>query len=270
MENNDIRVASEIPQKGPVPRQAPGSDINIDPVELFYVFLSHWWQIILAAVLGGVLSFGYTYYYVTPTYTTTAKMFLASDASSVTGLLTNSDLAFGNSMKEDYRALLTSRELLQRVIDSLRLTRSVGEVRGMISISSPQNTHIMNITVTSPYPDEAADIANELIIQCRTYLPDIMRIQAPSFYESAQVPTYKSGPNYSQSATKGVLVGAALVCGILLLVYVLNDRVTTPNDLERCLGIQPLGIIPEVLPTSGANKGSRKAKKIKAKGDSSR
>lgn len=263
MENNDIRVADDFRQNGSMPRQAPGAENNIDFIELFYVLLSHWWQIVLAAVLGGILVFSYTNYYITPTYKATSKMFLASD-SGIGGLLTSSELSFGSSLKDDYRNLLTSRELLQQVIDSLHLVRSVNEVAGMISISSPANTHIMHITVTSPYPDEAADIANELVIQCRTYLPDIMRIQAPSFYESAQVPTHKAGPNYSRNTMMGALAGGGAVAGILILLFIFNDRITTPDDLERYLGIQPLVSIPEaVLTTSGAEK---RKKKSKAKG----
>lgn len=247
MENNEIRVVGDQPQNRPMPPQAPGAGSSIDLIELFYVLLSYWWQIILAAVLGGVLAFTYTNYRVTPTYTTTAKMFLASDASSISGLLTASDLTFGNSMKDDYSSLLRSRELLQRVIDSLHLTRSVGELSGMISISSPTNTHIMNITVTSAYPDEAADIANELIIQCRSFLPDIMHIQAPSFYESALVPSYPSGPNYARNTMTGAAAGAAVVAGFLVLGFLLNDRITTPDDVEKYLGIQPLASVPEAL-----------------------
>lgn len=257
MENNDIRVAADFPQ-GVDPRKAKPQGNEIDVIELFYVLLSHWWQIILAAVLGGILAFGYTNYYVTPTYSTTAKMFVVSDSSNVNSLLTASDLAYGNTIKEDLRSLLVSRELLQRVIDNLHLTRSPGQLAGMISVGSPTNTHIVTVTVTSPYPDEAADVANELIVQCRTYLPEVMRIAPPSFYERALVPTYKNGPNYSRNTMMGAMMGAAVVCGIVVLLFVLNDRVTTPDDLERYLGVQPLATVPEVIASSDTKSSKKK------------
>lgn len=260
MENNDIRVAADFPQ-GANPRQAQPKGTEIDFIELFYVLLSHWWQIVLAAVLGAVVAFSYTNYYVTPTYSATAKMFVVSDTSNVDNLLTASDLAYGNTVKEDIRSLLVSRELLQRVIDSLHLTRSTGQLAGMISVGSNTNTHIMTVTVTSPYPDEAADVANELIIQCRTYLPEVMRISAPSFYERALVPTYKNGPNYSRKAMTGAMVGGAAVCGILVLLFLLNDRISTPDDLERYLGIQPLASVPEVFDSSDTKKSKKKKEK---------
>lgn len=249
MENNDIRVAADFPQ-GVNPRQPQPKGNEIDMIELFYVLLSHWWQVILAAVVGGILAFCYTNYYVTPTYSTTAKMFVVSDSSSVSTLLTASDLAYGNNIKEDLRSLLVSRELLQRVIDNLHLTRSPGQLAGMISIGGPTNTRIVTVTVTSPYPDEAADVANELITQCRTYLPEVMRISAPSFYERALVPTNKNGPNYSRNTMMGAMTGAAIVCGIVVLLFLLNDRITTPDDLERYLGVQPLASVPEVIASS--------------------
>lgn len=261
MENNDIRVATDFPQ-GMNPRQPQPRGNEIDYVELFYVLLSHWWQIILAAIAGGILAFCYTNYRVVPTYSATAKMFVVSDSSSVSSLLTASDLAYGNTIKEDLRSLLTSRELLLRVIDNLHLTRSPGQLAGMISVGSPANTHIVTVTVTSPYPDEAADVANELIVQCRTYLPEVMRIAPPSFYERALVPSYSNGPNYSQKTMMGAMTGAAVVCGIVVLLFLLNDRITTPDDLERYLGVQPLATVPEV-PTSMDTKKSKGNKKAK-------
>lgn len=265
MENNDIRVAEDFP-KGVNPRQNRPQGNEIDFIELFYMLLSHWWQIILAAVLGGVLAFGYTNYFVTPTYSTTAKMFVVSDSSSVGSLLTASDLAYGNTVKEDIRSLLVSRELLQRVIDELHLVRSPGQLAGMISVGGNNGTHIMTVTVTSPYPDEAVDVANELIIQSRTYLPEVMRISAPSFYERALMPTYKNGLNYSRNTMMGALMGGAAVCGVLVLLFLLNDRINTPDDLERYLGIQAMASVPEVFAASDTKESKKKKKKHSSKG----
>lgn len=242
----------------PARKSAPQSS-EIDVMELFMTVLTHWWQILLAAVLCGALTFGYTYYRIIPMYRATSKIFIAS-SSSASALLTSSDLSWGNNTKGDYSQLLKSRALLEQVAENLGSSRSASQLAGMISIGTQTDTHILTISVTSPYPTEAADIANELAKQCRTFLPEVMKLEAPSFYESALVPANKISPSYTRNTLMGAMVGAVICGGFFILLVLLNDSITTPDDLLKYTGGQPLATIPEVetVNTKNTHKKSRK------------
>lgn len=254
MRENDPRYGEKDYQASQQIGARSQQEDTIDIVEMVYMLLAHWWQIILAAVLCGVLTFAYTFYQVTPQYRTTAKMFLASTSSAST-LLSLTDIQWATNTKSDYQELLKSRPLLESVIESLDLQRTSQDIARMITITNPDNTRILYVTVTSPYPDEAADIANELVNQARTYLPEIMKMDAPSFYESALVPVNKYSPSYSRNTLLGAVGGAALVCAVLIAGFLLNDRMVTPDDVVKYLGIQPLASIPEA---EEENKSSKK------------
>ena len=125
----------------------------------------------------------YTYLLVTPLYQATAKIYIVS-ASNDSVVATCSDLQIGASLTADYQELLLSRPLLQDVINNLSLNMDYKTLEGMISITNTTDTRILKILVTSPDPQESADIANELVNQAGIYLPNIMETDSPNLVET--------------------------------------------------------------------------------------
>ena len=249
---------NEYPVEPQVAAMRRETDDTIDLVEVFYLFWGHLWQIVLCLVLGAALAFSYTYFLVTPLYQSTAKIYIVSASNdSVVNL---SDLQIGASLTADYQELLLSRPLLQDVINNLSLDIDYKTLESMISITNTTDTRILKILVTSPDPQESADIANELVNQAGIYLPNIMETDAPNLVESAVAPTSKSSPSYSKNTMLGGMAGAVLCCAILLVRFLMNDTFVTPDDIAKYFGVQPLATIPE-SDLGSFNSAGRKRKK---------
>ena len=229
--------------------QRPGAEDEIDLVELFYLLWGHAWQIILCLILGAGLALGYTKLLVTPLYQATSSIYIVSASNNSVVNLT--DLQIGAQLTADYQELILSRPLLEDVIENLELTNGEGEpmsttaLSRMITITNTEDTRILKVTVTSPDPQESADIANELIDQACIYLPQIMETEEPNLVEEAIPPTQKSSPSNARNVVLGGLLGACLACGVLVLRYLMNDTFVTPDDVVKYLGVQPLAVIPE-------------------------
>ena len=229
--------------------QRPGAEDEIDLVELFYLLWGHAWQIILCLILGAGLALGYTKLLVTPLYQATSSIYIVSASNNSVVNLT--DLQIGAQLTADYQELILSRPLLEDVIENLELTNGEGEpmstaaLSRMITITNTDDTRILKVTVTSPDPQESADIANELIDQACIYLPQIMETEEPNLVEEAIPPTQKSSPSTAKNVMLGGLLGACLACGVLVLRYLMNDTFVTPDDVVKYLGVQPLAVIPE-------------------------
>ena len=243
---------------------------EIDLVELFYVMWGHAWQIILCLILGAGIAFGVTKFLITPMYEATSSIYIVSASNNSVVDLT--DLQIGAQLTADYQELLVSRPLLEDVIQNLDLKDADGEkamsvdaLRDMIAVTNTSDTRILKITVTSPDPNESAEIANELVDQACIYLPQIMETDEPNLVEEAIPPTSKSSPSYSRNIVLGGLVGVILCCGVLMLQYLMNDTFMTPDDVERYLGVQPLATIPEgnLGDFNRKEKKSRKGKEAK-------
>ena len=198
---------------------------EIDLVEIFYLFWGHAIQIILCAILGGLLAFGYTRFLVTPLYQAEAKLYMVS--ASAGSMISISDLQLGSQLTSDYQQLMVSRPLLEDVIDSLDLNMGYGALKGMISVSNPTDTRILRVTVTSSDPKLSCDIAE------------------PNVVERAVIPGGASSPNYARNVFLGVAAGIVICCAVILIRFLVNDTFVTADDLARRFGIQPLASIPE-------------------------
>ena len=124
----------------------------------------------------------------------------------------------------------------------------------MISISNPNDTRILNITVTSLEPELAERIANEMADLGITWLPKVMDSSAPNLAEEAIIPENKISPSLSKNTMLGGLLFAVLYVGILIVKYLLNDTIRSAEEMEQYFGITPLAVIPEEGNTSKKKK----------------
>lgn len=261
MENQKIEATTA---SQPMRQRRDRIDNTINLVELFYLLWGHAWQIIVCLILGAVMAFSYTYFCVTPQYQASARIYIVSASNN--SVVNLSDLQVGSQLTSDYQELILLRPLLEDVIENLSLPMDYEELQGMISITNTSDTRILKITVTSPDPQQAADIANELSAQARIYLPRIMETDSPNIAEEAITPKQKSSPSYSRNTMMGGMLGAILYCSILIIRYLMNDTFVTPDDVEKYLGIQPLATIPEGDLGDFNRKESKRKKKRRKEG----
>lgn len=234
-------------QSGNVKQVQPVQDDEYDEIdlaELFYLLWGHAVQIIICLLLGAAIAFGVTYYFITPMYQATSSIYVVSASNdSVVNL---SDLQIGSQLTADYQELMLSRPLLQDVITNLGLDIDYQTLSEQVTISNANDTRILKVSVLDSDPQRAADIANELVKQACIYLPKIMETETPNLVEDAVVPSKKHSPSYTKNTLIGAAIGMLLCCGVLVLRFLLDDTIKTPDDVEKYFGVQPLAVIPEV------------------------
>lgn len=175
------------------------SEEEIDLVEVFYLLWGHIVQIIACFLVGAVLAFGFTFFFVTPKYQASSSIYVVSASNN--SIVNLTDLQIGSQLTADYQELMLSRPLLQDVIKNLDLDVTYRQLEKQISISNTSSTRILTVTVTDTDPQRAADIANELVKQARIYLPKIMETETPNLVEDAVVPSQKYSPSYAKNTT---------------------------------------------------------------------
>lgn len=141
------------------------SEEEIDLVEVFYLLWGHIVQIIACFLVGAVLAFGFTFFFVTPKYQASSSIYVVSASNN--SIVNLTDLQIGSQLTADYQELMLSRPLLQDVIKNLDLDVTYRQLEKQISISNTSSTRILTVTVTDTDPQRAADIANELVKQAR-------------------------------------------------------------------------------------------------------
>ena len=117
---------------------------TIDLVELFWVLVNHWKIILLTMLITAMLAGVYYLVGVKPSYQADASIFITNNES----VITVSDLQLSSELTEDYAKIIKSRNVLKQVIKELDLDLDYIGLSKLVSVTKPDNSHIITITVT--------------------------------------------------------------------------------------------------------------------------
>lgn len=242
----------------PAPESSQQEDeIQIDLVELFYRLLEKLAWIVAASLAGAILAFCVTYFLITPQYTATTKLYVLNTSDSAINL---SDLQIGTYLAADYQEVFNNWHVHERVIQRLNLPYTYKEISDMLEISNPSDTRVLYISVTSPDPQEAKQIADTYANVAQEFIATTMETEEPNLFEEALLPTIPSSPSLVKNVLIGFLLGLFGACGLITVWFIVDDRIRTSEDLERYLGLTTLGAMPlqEYQMGSAAKKEARK------------
>ena len=227
---------------------------TIDLVELFYYLLSKLHFLLLGMVLGAVLLGAYASSSITPIYTATSKLYIMGS----TGSSIIADLQIGTVLTMDYQEVFKTWEVHQMVNEALGTNYSYSALQSMITVSNPEDTRILYITARHPDSQTAADIANAYATAAKRFIVQTMKTDEPSTFSIALVPGVASSTSITSYVIRGVLLGTVLAGGLLVLVFLLDSRPKSPEDVMRYANIPTLAVIPASPHLSGAKTRGRK------------
>lgn len=141
---------------------------------------------------------------------------------------------------------LKFREFFKRVTGSEQITGSY--IRSCISVSSDEETCIVSVTATSVDPQLSAAISNAVLELFGEYINEFMKVDTivTEISRSGKVPTSASNANATRNAIIFAAIGAVLICAILIIIFIFDDKIKTPDDIEKQLKLSVLGAIPEI------------------------
>ncbi len=221
------------------------NEIEIDIRGLLAAILNRLTIIILVGILTGGIAFAYTQYFIDPQYVATTKVYILSKQDPNQTTLTTSDLAFATYLANDYQVLLTSEPVLQEVKDKLNQDQTKTTLTTMISVKLEEDTRIMDISVTSTDPKLAKKIADKVREVANEKTKDVMDgIEAVNPIDEAKLPTSPSSPNVEKNTMVGFLLGFGISVLVVIVTFILDDTIKTPDDIEKYLGVSVLASIP--------------------------
>lgn len=234
----------------------------IDLGALLHTLLRKWWIIGLCALIGGVLALGVTIGFVAPKYESQAMLYILSKTTSVTSL---ADIQLGTALTADFEVIATSKPVIDGAIEQLKTqenkTFTRKEISDMLTVSNHADTRMLLITTTSTSPTDACIVANAIAENTANQMAAIMKSDPPTTVESAEVSTAPVSPSKTKNTLMGALIGMFLVCGIIVVRYLLNDNIQSEEDIEKYLGLNTLVVVP--IFRNNANK-QQELKEMKA------
>lgn len=216
--------------------------IEIDLVELLGVILHNLWIIIVSGVIVAAVALLVSYFIITPKYESVTKIYVISKTNADT--MTYSDLQAGSTLTKDYKELVKSRPVLEEVLAETGIDVELKDLEAQITVEVPQDTRIVSITVEDKDPYEARIIADSVRIAASKHIQEVMDTEAVNVVEEASLPIEKSSPSILKNTAIGYAVGLFLAIAIVIINYIMDDTIKTPDDVEKFLGVSVLGSIP--------------------------
>ena len=219
---------------------------EIDLLQMASALVKKWWVIAVATVLAGIIAFGYTRLGITPKYEATAMFYVNN--SSISGKLSLAELNAAEKSVKSYCTILGTRLSLEEVIREGNFNYTYEQLKKMIGSQAVDGTEIFSVTVTSPDPQEACDIANTIASVLPQKVADAMDGAKVKVIDYAVVPQTKSSPSTPKNTVLGMLVGFVLSAGVIILLETFNDTINSEEWLVTTYGdeIPLLSVVPDV------------------------
>lgn len=158
---------------------------TVDLVGMFFRILERFWIVLLCAVICGMLAGNSV-----TTYSATSKLYIVNKDSSGVNI---ADLQLGTALTLDYQEVFKTWEVYKMVTEELDLPYSYQQMQSMLTISNPEDTRILYITVTNPDAKMAADIANSYAKAAKIFIANTMEGVEPSDFSVAMEPSVGNG-----------------------------------------------------------------------------
>ncbi len=224
--------------------------VEINLAEVGRAIFHRIWLVILAGVVAGAVAFAISRFFITPVYTSTAQVIVLTDDSKSSSL---ANLQASAQLTSDYAQLMTSPTVLRETIQDLNLTMEEDALKKRITITNPTNTRILIITASDPDPERAQRIVNAISQNGSEYITQTLGVTTPNI-SGGEVADKPSSPNVKKNTAVGLLIGVLLAIVWIVVSMIVNDTMTTEDDVEKYLNLTVLASVPD----RGADAGKRR------------
>lgn len=217
---------------------------TIDLMELVRLLWAHAVQIVAVAVAAALICLLVCMFALTPKYQASINM-IVNARQDTTTTFTSDNFNSAKNLISTYAVIIKSSTVLNEVIDTLDLDMTYGQLYGMVSVTSVDDTQIMKVAVTDTDAERAGEIAQTI----SEIVPDVLveKVEAGSCktVSDVSINPNKVFPQTKKYVVLAGLLGAVVVCGILVLAHLLHDTIVDDEDVQNKLGLPMLSLIPE-------------------------
>ena len=182
-----------------------------------------------------------------------AKELNAHDPDDLSHPLTIALNKTADNNKKPLSAGVTFKDTFKSIFGENGITGAY--VRSHIKVASDEETCVVAVTATTGNAYLSAAISNAVMCLFDDYIngfmsnkdgADTVKTVKTKISSSGSVPGGPSNANATRNALIFGIVGAILICAILVIVFIFDDKLKTPDDVEKYLGLSILGAIPEI------------------------
>ena len=222
---------------------------EIDLLRIFEVIKKNIFAFLAVCLFTCTIAFLITKFAMKEEFSATSKLIIVqkADASNSSQNYTYSDLQMSQKLANTYSQIIMSDAIADPVVSNMKaqgFELSSKDYADIVTVSSANNTEVINVKTVTNDPEFSAKLANEIARVFESKIYDIMQIENVTTLSEAKVPTRKSGPSTIRNVAIGGILGL-LLCGIYTVINVLTDtKVKTEEEVKQIFNYPIIGSIP--------------------------
>ncbi len=216
----------------------------IELEDLWSVLIHRLPVILICAVLCVALAVLYNNVMIRPEYNSTATLYILKQDNPRDYSYTQQDFTLAMNLVNDCTYMIKSHAVLDDVIEELDLNMTYKELEKKISTRNPENTRILEVSVRTADPEQSKQIVDSVCKTAAAKIENAVGADQVSVYDKG---TLESKPCNRFGASVYVIAavaGALLAYVLCLILYMVDDKIATEEDVSKYLEVSVLGVIP--------------------------
>ena len=217
---------------------------TIDLREYFAIIKKRFWIIALLAIISALISGVISFFMLNPVYEAKSTLIVNTEKNEETQMITGDQFNVTQKLAVTYGEIIKSRSVLDDVIKNLKLENTYESLSGQITVSPVKDTQIISISVQDTNKEKARDIANEIPKVFKKEVKRITKANDIQVIDKAILPQNPIKPNKMMNMAIAAVLGAMIGLFVVFLIEYLDNKLKTPQDIEKHLGLSVLGVVP--------------------------
>ena len=217
---------------------------TIDLREYFAIIKKRFWIIALLAIISALISGVISFFMLNPVYEAKSTLIVNADKQAETQIVTGDQITVTQKLAVTYGEIIKSRIVLDDVIKNLKLENTYESLSGQITVSPVNDTQIISISVQDTNRERARDIANEIPKVFEKEAKRITKANDVQVIDKAILPKNPIKPNKVMNVLIAFVLGTMIGLFVVFLIEYLDNKMKTPQDIEKHLGLSIIGVIP--------------------------
>ena len=219
--------------------------------------LSRWVIALGAMLIGALIALGISMT-ATPLYEAYARLYVSTTGGAPVSNASYQETAASQQIALSLVKLVQSEAVTERVVESLQLDMSPGELPAKMEAVVEPETVLIDLKVTDSSPVLAREIANANAFEFADFVDELQVRAAPStpkpkvtLVKPAATPMAPVSPNIPRNVGLGAVAGLGVGFALASLRRRMIRTVHSTDELESYVGATALGSAPLVKSASG-------------------
>ena len=210
---------------------------QIDLVKLMIYLLKRAWLLILCGVIGFAGMYMYTSAHKQETYTASGTMYVYNANPNLINYqyTSISDLNSAVQLLDTYMVVVRSNKVMDAVAERLSAKYPgipPAYIAGTLSMGSVAETGVLQVRCVTTDAQMSADICNAVLDVAPAEIIRVVNAGGIEIIDYAQPPLAPDTVSLRRKAVMGALAGVVAAGGVLLLLFLLNNKVADTKELH--------------------------------------